>query len=113
MTNEKITVVSVLGAAYIVRESEPEKDVKLDGRDGYTDTSIRECVIDSMRKTDENSKTDLQEYKKSVVRHELIHAFLYESGLDSCSWATNEEMVDWIAIQFPKMLKAFEEAGCL
>lgn len=56
---------------------------------------------------------------KRTLRHEIIHAFLNESGLQGdssvpeCGWARNEEMVDWIAIQFPKMIKAFEEAGCL
>ena len=48
------------------------------------------------------------------IRHEVVHAFLEESGLSDCSlrpemaWARNEEMVDWIAIQFPKMLEAFK-----
>jgi len=49
-----------------------------------------------------------------VIRHELIHAFLFKSGLDACAeWARNEEMVDWLAIQFPKLMKAFQEADCL
>lgn len=48
--------------------------------------------------------------QESSVRHELIHAFLFESGLAFDSdWATNEEIVDWIALQFPKLSKAFEE----
>lgn len=56
---------------------------------------------------------------KRILRHEIIHAFFNESGLQDdssnidCGWAVNEEMVDWIAIQFPKMVKAFEEADCL
>ena len=56
---------------------------------------------------------------KMTLRHEITHAFLNESGLQNdtsvpgSGWATNEEMVDWIAIQFPKMKKAFEEADCL
>ena len=49
-----------------------------------------------------------------MLRHEIVHAFLYESGLDvSSEWARNEEIVDWIALQTPKLQKAFEEAGCL
>lgn len=40
--------------------------------------------------------------------------FLFESGLDANSngieaWASNEEMVDWIAIQMPKIVNAYEE----
>ena len=37
---------------------------------------------------------------------------MLESGLDSCNdWAGNEELVDWIARQFPKMLDTFKEIG--
>lgn len=56
---------------------------------------------------------------KQILRHEITHAFLNESGLQDCShnthggWSQNEEMVDWISIQFPKMLKAFQEVGCI
>ena len=55
---------------------------------------------------------------KKVLRHEIVHAYLCESGLEHCSlgedsWATNEEMVDWMAIQGPKLYKAWEEAGAL
>jgi hypothetical protein len=52
---------------------------------------------------------------RRVVRHEIVHAFLMESGLDESSnpadaWATNEEMVDWFARQGPKIYKAWKEA---
>lgn len=62
---------------------------------------------------------NIAEYNKKVLRHEIIHAFLRESGLSGNSmqydgaWAQCEEMVDWIAIQFPKILKAFQDADCL
>ncbi len=48
------------------------------------------------------------------MRHELTHAMLSESGLQSESaWAMNEEIVDLIAIQGPKLLKLWENAKCL
>ena len=57
--------------------------------------------------------------EEETLRHEIVHAFLNESGLmDSTfaydgGWSKNEEMVDWLAIQIPKIHKVFEEAGCL
>lgn len=56
--------------------------------------------------------------KKKITRHEIIHAFLNESGLQISSsgceaWADNEEMVDWFAIQSPKIFKAFKDVGCI
>lgn len=57
-------------------------------------------------------------FTKRNLRHEIIHAFLNESGLSdnansSNNWARNEEMVDWLAIQAPKIFEAFREADCL
>ena len=58
-------------------------------------------------------------YRKKTLRHEIMHAFLNESGLSDSSnrfdsaWAKNEEMVDWFAIQSPKIFKVFVELGIL
>lgn len=106
--------VDVLGTEYTLVEVTEDTDTTIAGRDGYCDTSIKMCAIDKMENKGENAKKNLQEYKKTVKRHELIHAFLYESGLDNCCyWAENEEMVDWLAIQFPKMLKAFQDVDAI
>lgn len=107
--------VSILGTKYTLIESNGKKDPKLAAAgDGYCDTSIKECVIDDMAESEITMKADLPAYKKCVIRHELIHAFLFESGLDACSgWARDESMVDWLAIQFPKLLKAFMEVEAL
>ena len=40
-----------------------------------------------------------------------------QGGLTSSSngvdcWTKNEEMVDWIAIQYPKIKKVFQQLGC-
>lgn len=68
-------------------------------------------------------KEETAEVRKSMenctLRHEIIHAFLNESGLQynaaasEQAWAKNEEMVDWIAIQSPKIFKVYQELGCL
>lgn len=62
---------------------------------------------------------DARKFEKIWLRHELIHAFLYESGLHSNAnkgetpWPLNEEMVDWIAIQLPKIMRVCKETGAL
>lgn len=65
-----------------------------------------------------DSIQDLESYENKVIRHEIIHAFLYESGIwvnsnDVEQWSMNEEMVDWIAIQFPKIYEAYKQAKCI
>lgn len=105
--------ISVLGTEYDLLVKTEAEDKRLKGYDGYCDTSIRVCVVDAMNSDDIDAKADLPSYQKKVKRHELIHAFLYESGLDTNSWAGNEEMVDWIAMQFEKLHRAFEAADAL
>lgn len=104
--------IDVLGTEYSVEESDVNNDPKLEDCDGYCDTSTKSIVTDSLQKKRIDSKGDMESYKRSVLRHELIHAMLYESGLSSSSWARNEELVEWIAIQYPKMSRIFNAAGC-
>lgn len=109
--------VNILGTEFTVTFADEAERPKLKSCDGYMDFSIKEIVVGKFE-PDESSIENLDEYTKKVLRHEIIHAFFYESGLHSSSgdieaWATNEEMVDWIAIQFPKILKAFQECDCI
>lgn len=108
--------VNILGSEWSVKFGSEKEYPNLTNVDGYTDLSIREIVVDGMKALQGQigTKADLESYQKQVVRHEIIHAFLLESGLDSNSnsadsWAVNEEMVDWFAIQSPKIFKVFNE----
>ena len=104
--------IKVLGVDYEIIESNREDDNNLEDADGYCDFSVKKIVIDTF-KNRPGSMEDLTEYKKQVISHELTHAFLHESGLDANSWAGNEEIVDWIAIQFLKMAEAFGKVDAL
>lgn len=44
---------------------------------------------------------------KLIIRHEIIHAFVYESGIDNIE-AGDEQTTDWLAYQFDKIKKVFE-----
>lgn len=108
--------VNILGSEWSVKFGNEKEYPNLTNVDGYTDLSTREIVVDDMEASQGQigAKADLESYQKQVVRHEIIHAILLESGLDSNSnsadsWAVNEEMVDWFAIQSPKIFKLFYE----
>lgn len=95
----------MLGEEWTLQFSQVSEDPKLKQCDGYSDHTIRTIVVEDM-KPEPQSLEDLDVYKRSVVRHELIHAFLDECGLkQSSNWARNEEMVDFFAIQFPKLMQ--------
>lgn len=105
--------VNILGTEYDLLEVPKKDDPTLVNNDGYCDTSAKKMIVDEMKEKEPGMKEDLSYYQKQVKRHEIIHAFLFESGLDACCEWFCEEMVDWMSIQFPKIQKAFKEAGCL
>lgn len=109
--------VSVLGTNYsVICASEKDFPRKFDDRSGEIDESTKEVFIDDFSQNEGVAHTlKIKEFLiKKNIRHELIHAFLFESGLaENTHWAQNEEMVDWFARQFPKMLKAFEEMDAI
>lgn len=106
--------VNILGVAYEIILNATEKEYPyLASVNGFADTSIKKLVVKGLEKT-VASYENLEAYSKKVLRHEIIHAFLHESGLDSSSdWARNEEIVDWIALQFEKMLNTFREVKAI
>lgn len=105
--------IDVLGTVYTIHERNENQDPKLRECNGYCDESVKEIVVDDYREAqDPRNKANLARHKNKVLRHELTHAFLTESGLNENSWAKDEEIVDWIAYQFPKLAKAFKDAKC-
>lgn len=117
---EDLKIVNILGEEYIIKYRTIQEDKKLEELAGYTDFYSKEIVIEDKNRS-ERSTTDtdnLKEYENKVLKHEIIHAYLYESGLDvnsskSYAWATNEEMIDWFAIQSSKIYKTYEELEIL
>lgn len=107
--------INVLGTEYEILFKTSEEDKYLMDNDGYIDRSVKKIVID--QKDSDCELEDFEAYKKTVMRHEITHAFMEESGLsvnfEHKTIGIDETMVDWIAIQFPKLKKTFEEAGCL
>ncbi len=109
-------IINVLGTEYQIIFKNSTEDEMLADSDGYTEVSAREIVL---RKDNPENIKDFEQNQKTVLRHEIFHAFLQESGLAQNSlssfgaWARNEEMVDWFAIQSPKIYKVFAELEIL
>lgn len=107
--------VNILGSLWDIKEQSESENELLRDCDGYCDWTTKEIVVE--RETYGTLK-DMQKYINKVIRHEIVHAFLFESGLAECSGeveslAKSEAMVDWIARQGQKIYKAWEEAGAL
>ena len=117
-TEKDEKIVDVLGTKYKIHFV-PEDSEVMDSKhsDGFIDESTKEIYI-SIFKPDDTSLNDLFYHQRQVIRHEIIHAFMFESGLAQCScgvnaWAQNEEMIDYFARMHNKIHSAFIEAGAL
>ncbi|MBP5807844.1 hypothetical protein [Lactiplantibacillus argentoratensis] len=101
--------VSIMGVQYKIFFDSDDSRLDYADADGITDSTAKEIHIAKFENCP-NSISNLHVYKQKVLYHELVHAFLYESGLDSNSdWARNEEIVDWFALQHKKIDSVFGE----
>lgn len=111
--------VNILGTNYEIIFKSTNEETRLKENWGFTDFHTKEIYItDDIEKETENSCKNLVDFKNKVMRHEILHAFLYESGLrensnNTVAWAENEEMIDWFAIQIPKIAKTYKELNIL
>lgn len=103
--------INILGTNYKLKENCNVSDYSgLLENEAYTDFTTKEIIIGDYDTENTNSIKNLKYHIRKVKRHEIIHSLLYESGLDSnTDWATNEEIIDWIAIQYPKMKEIFSK----
>ena len=103
--------VCVLGTDYaILQDSNITKDLNTRGLDGETNLyskTISICNIADMLEPDSTAYEKSVRYKETM-RHEIIHVFFHESGLDD--YCRDEVLVDYLAKQWNKMSIAFQEA---
>lgn len=115
---EASRVVNVLGTEYRIYLDVPsDEDEAMKTYAGYCDNTAH--IIAVAARDEETDIDNWADYQRRVIRHELVHAFLFESGLGADAiWHVEgqthpEQTVDWLARQFPKMARAFEQAGAL
>lgn len=116
--------IDILGTEYRIEIHKVSEDSYMEekGLAGYCEEENKLIVVADMSEEkyfvgmDEKAQ---ETYRKKTLRHEIIHAFLNESGLSDSSnrfdgaWAKNEEMVDWLAIQTPKIYKTFQKLNII
>lgn len=116
--------IDILGTEYRIEIHKVSEDSYMEkkGLAGYCEEENKLIVVADM--SEEKYFVGMDEkaqeiYLKKTLRHEIMHAFLNESGLSDSSnrfdgaWAKNEEMVDWLAIQAPKIFYTFKKMNIL
>ena len=102
--------VTVLGTDYVILLRNWDDDRKLHDAYAYIEPYTKEIVLRELVPDCMTVKRH-EQLREEALRHELVHAFLFESGMTD--WCDDEKLVEWIAMQLPKMAAAMQEAGAM
>lgn len=115
--------LNILGTEYHIERKKYDEDLKFKeySAAGYCNGFLKTIVLCDMStfpNWDKEDTATIQKQEAHIYRHEIVHAYLNESGLadnsnDVESWARSEEIVDWIALQGQKIYNTWKEAGCI
>ena len=116
--------VSILGTEYAIQKKGFLDEPAFEERriSGYCDRfqkMIIYCNLDTDKSWEKEPEKAKREAEKTIVRHEITHAFLFESGIaesahiTECGWGTDEEIVDWVSSQLSKIYEACVTAGAI
>lgn len=101
--------INILGQDYdllIKSDEEFPKFVSADA-DGMAELYDKKLLISKEGATSsERTFDNLEAYTDKVIRHEIVHAYFHEAGLND--YCRDEMLVDWLAIQLPKMAKTIK-----
>ncbi len=100
----------ILGQTYTVEYQKKKDNPNLEGADGICEPFSKKIILNEIE-PDKNMVERLEDYMAKVFRHEIVHAFFNESGLKD--YMHDEVLVEWIAVQIPKMVKVMAKAGSL
>lgn len=109
--------LNILGSKWKLKVVPRYTDPMFETVDGYTDRSVRTMYVAETSTNTIDDLKDWPEYQKVVKRHEIIHAFFFESGLAQDmyhpAYGHDEQAIDHLAILFPKMEEVFKKADAL
>lgn len=93
------TKINILGTQY---DYEVVKDItaqELDGAGGGITKFFEKKIFI-------NGDNDVIADYNRIVRHEILHAFFFESGL--AEYARDEKVIDFLAYQIPKIVTIYK-----
>lgn len=103
--------MNILGTEYTFEHNTPLlNDMCADGICQKYNKRIVVREVADMLEDDDNLEAKKIRYNE-VCRHEVIHAFLGEAGLEN--YNNDENLVVFLSANFPKMVKIFAENGWL
>ena len=108
----KKNVVNVLGTDYEIKSNEDIYKTLMESQNtGECDMYAKVISISPQEYIINDIREDVRKSVYNIcMRHEILHAFFHEAGVDK--YSADETLVEFIAMQFPKMKELFEEVGC-
>ena len=73
--------VDILGTKYSVSLIVEKEEPRLKDCDGFCDETTKEIVAENYKRGEPGSKGKLELQEQKNIRHEIIHAFLFESEM--------------------------------
>lgn len=114
MSTKRISVV-VAGVPYSI-QLVPDGTIPYIGNDtneGLCDYSVKEITVHDV--TQESREGDdmknLEFIRNNNIKHELVHAFLFETG--NSEYASDEKLVELIALSIEKLHTLCEDADAI
>lgn len=104
--------LNILGTVYTLEIKHKEEDAALESCSGYCDRSSHRMVVEAI--DDSWTIDNPEDQQKKTIRHEIVHAYMYESGLcenwEHKTLGQEETTVDWFAYQGIKIYNTWKEA---
>ena len=102
--------INILGTRYIIIE---DKSIAKENADGLTRVFNHQIIVRPYKKmlgTEYNfSDEERKACYRETMRHEIIHAFLKESGNEE--YFSDEHLVQTLAVLYPKINAVLSEMG--
>lgn len=117
MNYELPTKISVMGSEFEIIYTTEEEDPTIKGKSGVCYSLLQKIKIDQYIYLDDADGSVAEAEKASkllsllaILRHEIIHAFFFQSGLDSqCSFAVDEVLIDWLSLKLPEIVEVMNQ----
>lgn len=105
--NCKNETINILGTQYEILFQTEKENPKMEGNDGICEPYSHKIVLDLSAEQDKFTADRIEDYYSKVFRHEVIHAFFFEAGLES--YSKDELLVEWLAKMLPKINQSMAE----
>jgi len=110
------TTAKIMGEQWSVVFRKESEDVAINDncKAGYCDKTSKRIAIRAGYDTGPSTLDNFLSYQDETIRHEIVHAFLFESGFDhNTDWAINETVIAWIANKLPYIVEVIDSLGAM